>query len=96
MAAVLNGNNLQLTGSQALESAVNDVGDLFTPTDITNQSAVQGINRSQNYVAAKGIKGAAYAALTWFPNNRNQLTLAWQVIFTSQWRSEMYLMLISV
>ncbi len=96
LAAVLNGNNLQLTGSQALQIAVNDVGDLFTPTDITNQSAVQGINRSQNYVAAKGIKGAAYAALTWFPNNRNQLTLAWQVIFTSQWRSEMYLMLISV
>ncbi|MEJ0089785.1 MAG: M36 family metallopeptidase [Limisphaerales bacterium] len=95
LTAVQNSYSLPLTGAQALQAAVNNVGDVFAPADIISQSVIQGIARSQSYVAAKGIKGAAHAGLTWFPASRNELKLAWQVTFTSQWRNEMYLALVS-
>ena len=95
LTAVLNGYNLPLTGSQALQTAVNNVGDVFSATDITSQSTVQGIARNQSFVASKAIKGIAHAALIWFPSSRNEVKLAWQIIFTSQWRDEMFLTLVS-
>jgi Fungalysin/Thermolysin Propeptide Motif len=96
LAAVLNGSEFSLNSPQALQTAINNVEDVFAITDITNQSSIQGIARSQSFTANAGIKGDAYVTLTWFPTSRNQLTLAWQVIFTSQWRNEMYLTVISV
>ena len=96
VAAAVNGYDLPLTGAQALQAAVNSVGDNFALTDITNYDGIQGIARSQNFSAAKAVKGVAYAALTWFPASRNELKLAWQIIFTSQWRDEMFLTVVSI
>ncbi len=95
MYSVLFGYDLPVGSTQALQAAINNVGDVFAMADITNQSSVQDNARNQSFTAAKGIKGIAYAALTWFPASRNELKLAWQVIFTSQWRNEMYLALVS-
>ena len=96
VAAAVNGYDLPLTGAQALQAAVNNVGDVFAGTDITNQASRRDIARSQTFSAIKAVNGIAYAALTWFPVSRNELKLAWQIIFTSQWRDEMFLTVVSV
>ena len=95
LAAVLNGYDLPFSGADALQTAVNNVGDVFDETDISNWSGIQGITRNQTFTAANGIKGNAYAVLTWFPTARNELDLAWQIIFTSQWRDDMFLTVVS-
>jgi hypothetical protein len=56
-----------------------------------------GTNTTVSFNAAGTyiIKGDARAELTWFAASRTQLKLCWQVLFTSQWRDEMYLTLVA-
>jgi choice-of-anchor A domain-containing protein len=93
--AVLAGYEFPVTGPQALLAAVQNAGDAFILADITGQSDAAGVTRGQSFTAGNGIKGEAYVELTWFPASRNELVLARQVIFTSRWRNEMILTLVS-
>jgi Fungalysin metallopeptidase (M36)/IgGFc binding protein/Bacterial Ig domain/K319L-like, PKD domain/Fungalysin/Thermolysin Propeptide Motif/Fibronectin type III domain len=92
---VLAGNSLPVSGAQAVLSAVTNVGDLFGPGDFGTQTDSQGVVRSQSFTTTRGFKQNASVELTWFPASRNELKLAWQVVFTSQWRGDMYLTLVS-
>jgi hypothetical protein len=96
LSAVQAGSEFPVTAQQALLTAVANVGDVCELTDITVQSAAVGVTRGQSFAARKGLKGEAYVSLTWFPVSRNELVLARQVIFTSQWRGEMFLTVVSV
>jgi hypothetical protein len=62
---------------------------------VVAETDAAGATRQQTFTAPDGIKGDARAELTWFPASRTQLKLCWQVLFTSQWRDEMYLTLVS-
>ena len=95
VAAVAAGCQFPVSGAQALLTAVTNVGDLFSFSDFSYQTDPQGVTQSQSFSATKGIKDDAHAELTWFPASRNELKLAWQVIFTSQWRDEMVLTVVS-
>jgi hypothetical protein len=95
LSAVQGGYEFPVNGMQAVLTAVTNVGDDFGLGDFSTTSDSQGVTRNQSYTAAKGVKDTAHAELTWFPTSRNELKLAWQVIFTSSWRNEMYLTVIS-
>ena len=94
-AAVQSGAGLPLSSPQALAAAVTNAGDRFAGAVVTAETDAAGIIRQQTFTASTGIKGEAQAELTWFPASRSQLKLCWQVLFTSQWRDEMYLTLVS-
>jgi len=95
IAAVQSGADLPLSSSQALVTAVTNIGDRFAAGYIVAQTDATGATRQQTFTATDGIKGDARAELTWFPASRTQLKLCWQVLFTSPWRDEMYLTLVS-
>ena len=95
LAAVQSGADLPLSSPQALVTAVTNIGDRFAINDVLAQTDTAGVTRQQTFTATDGIKGDARAELTWFPASRTQLKLCWQVLFTSQWRDEMYLTLVS-
>jgi hypothetical protein len=76
-------------------AAVTNAGDRFASGSVTAETDADGIIRQQTFSASTGIKGEAQAELTWFPAGRAQLKLCWQVLFTSQWRDEMYLTLVA-
>lgn len=95
LAAVLAGEEFPVSNPQALLTAVTNVGDVFDLTALTGESPAQGVVRRQTYTGNTAIKGEAHVELTWFPASRNELKLARQVIFTSQWRNEMYLTVVS-
>ena len=95
LAAVQSGADLPLSSPQALMAAVTNVGDRFASAGVTAETGAIGITRQQSFTASIGVKGEAQAELTWFPTARAQLKLCWQVLFTSQWRDEMYLTLVT-
>jgi hypothetical protein len=95
VAAVQSGADLPLSSLQALAAAVTNIGDRFTAGYVVAETDAAGATRQQTFTATDGIKGDARAELTWFPASRTQLKLCWQVLFTSQWRDEMYLTLVS-
>ena len=95
LAAVQSGADLPLPVQQALVTAVTNIGDRFTAGYVVAETDAAGVTRQQTFTATDGIKGDARAELTWFPASRTQLKLCWQVLFTSQWRDEMYLSLVS-
>ncbi|HTY87092.1 MAG TPA: M36 family metallopeptidase [Candidatus Acidoferrum sp.] len=95
LAAVESGADLPFSAPQALAAAVTNAGDRFGSGSVTAETDADGITRRQTSTASTGIKGDARAELTWFPAGRAQLKLCWQVLFTSQWRDEMYLTLVT-
>ncbi len=95
LAAVQSGADLPLSAPQALVAAVTNAGDRFTSGSVTVETDADGITRRQTFTASTGVKGEARAELTWFPAGRAQLKLCWQVLFTSQWRDEMVLTLVT-
>jgi hypothetical protein len=95
LAAVQSGADLPLPVQQALVTAVTNIGDRFTAGYVVAETDATGATRQQTFTATDGIKGDARAELTWFPASRTQLKLCWQVLFTSQWRDEMYLTLVT-
>jgi VCBS repeat-containing protein len=95
LAAVQSGAGLPLPVQQALVTAVTNIGDRFTAGYVVAETDATGATRQQTFTATDGFKGDARAELTWFPASRTQLKLCWQVLFTSQWRDEMYLTLVS-
>jgi hypothetical protein len=95
VALVQSGADLPLPAQQALVTAVTNIGDRFTAGYVVAETDATGATRQQTFTATDGIKGDARAELTWFPASRTQLKLCWQVLFTSQWRDEMYLTLVS-
>jgi hypothetical protein len=95
LAAVQSGADLPLSTPQALMTAVTNIGDRFAAGYVVAETDAAGATRQQTFTAPDGFKGDARAELTWFPASRTQLKLCWQVLFTSQWRDEMYLTLVS-
>jgi hypothetical protein len=95
VAAVQSGADLPLSSPQALVAAVTNVGDRFVAGYVVAETDAMGATRQQTFTAPDGFKGDARAELTWFPASRTQLKLCWQVLFTSQWRDEMYLTLVT-
>ena len=95
LAAVQSGAGLPVPVQQALVTAVTNIGDRFAVNDVLARTDAAGVTRQQTFTANDGIKGDARAELIWFPASRTQLKLCWQVLFTSQWRDEMYLTLVS-
>ena len=95
VAAVQFGAGLPLSSPQAVVAAVNNVGDRLTSGYMNAETDAAGVTRQQTFSAPDGFKGDARAELTWFPAGRSQLRLCWQVLFTSQWRDEMYLTLVA-
>jgi hypothetical protein len=95
LAAVQSGAGLPLPVQQALVTAVTNIGDRFTAGYVVAETDAAGVTRQQTFTSPDGFKGDARAELTWFPASRTQLKLCWQVLFTSQWRDEMYLTLVS-
>jgi hypothetical protein len=95
VALVQSGASLPLPVQQALLTAVTNIGDRFTAGYVVAETDVTGATRQQTFTAPDGFKGDARAELAWFPASRSQLKLCWQVLFTSQWRDEMYLTLVS-
>ena len=95
VAAVQSGADLPLSSPQALAAAVTNAGDRFAGAVVTAETDADGVIRRQTFTASTGIKGEAQAELTWFPASHAQLKLCWQVLFTSPWRDEMYLTLVT-
>ena len=95
VAAVQSGADLPLSSPQAIVAAVTNIGDRFAAGYMVAESDATGVTRQQTFSAPDGFKGLARAELTWFPASRSQLKLCWQVLFTSQWRDEMYLTLVA-
>jgi len=95
VALVQSGAGLPLSSPLAIVAAVTNIGDRFTAGYVVAQTDAAGVTRQQTFTATDGIKGDARAELTWFPASRTQLKLCWQVLFTSPWRDEMYLTLVS-
>lgn len=76
--------------ARALANAAADVGDQVDEAAVRRISDPLGAEMDTK-LRAPLLSGDSYAKLVWLPMNAGSLRLAWQVIFVSQARQEMYL-----
>jgi hypothetical protein len=79
----------EVTASEAIQIASNDVGDQFNPESLRSTSPPSTEpDRRQQFRAA--LVGDIDAKLTWLPLSREEMILTWDITATSLRRSEMY------
>ncbi len=82
--------NPPISMAQALAQAAADVGDAVSENAVRRVSEPVGADLDTK-LRAPLLSGDCYAKLVWLPMNASSLRLAWQVVFVSKARQEMYL-----
>ena len=84
-------NSPAISAAAAIISAAQEIGGELALNQITEINAAQGATQQQKFNAAPVLKGETVVELVWLPMSDSNLRLAWQVLFTSGARSEMFL-----
>lgn len=82
-----------LSAAEAIAKAAADIGSSVDQAKVAITSPEQGATRKQ-VLASQGLTGPAYAELTWFALNQDNMRLCWQVVLNGKPFANRYLSLV--
>ena len=83
----------RLTAADALRLAAENLSVALTPAELNSTAAAFGAEQKQAFTA-RGFVGECTAELVWFPMNKDELRLCWNVVLKPRARGETFRVLV--